>query len=551
MRRLRTTSLLSRATILAAGLCVSQAAWAYVGPSYLRIDGVNGGARDSGHRNWVRAEANYWDEQPVLPEIRGIRGIKNDLLFTGPVAPAQGPGMLSISVGKDSPAMGKLMELCRSGEALPKLVFAESSEAARHPQEHGPRPADVPAFYEYELTGVRLTCPVAPGAPEQAFGLRFEGIRWLNYKPQPAPRPVAARAAFNWIAPPQGKTRAFAVSWFAAALDANPGQCPKVNTKPSQADYFALLPEAEAAAERAKFADGGVGPDRMQFRGPGRMHATLMPGIVADPGIVSPVGDVAPGFDLDGDDGAHPPRGIRAHRNFRSPDGRMGIDNQLFTVEGCVEGFRRRGFLPMIFNEGRAAGRPTALIEVSGIDDERNDDEVWVSILYSADELRRSPAKTVLPDFTYRVTRDPAFAQDFARFRGRIADGVLTTEPIPSLHVHEVTGIETTLLQPRLRIEFRPDGGMKGTIGGYLDWRKRLIWEIFRASDYENTIGMQAPAMYNALKRAADALPDPATGEYRGISAAFDIEGVAAFLTSGEPAAPQVAALASKRNIRK
>ena len=38
-------------------------------------------------------------------------------------------------------------------------------------------------------------------------------------------------------------------AWFAAALDGKPGQCPKVNTKPSQADYFALLPEAPSIGE--------------------------------------------------------------------------------------------------------------------------------------------------------------------------------------------------------------------------------------------------------------------------------------------------------------
>ena len=275
----------------------------------------------------------------------------------------------------------------------------------------------------------------------------------------------------------------------------------------------------------------------MPFRGPDEMHVTLMPGIVADPGHAAPVSDVAPGFDLDGDDGsAAPPNGIRQHRNFVSLDGRRGIDNQLFTVEGCVEGFRRRGFLPMIFNEGRAVGRPTAILEVSGIDDPRNDDQVTVTVLYSEDELRRSPAKTVLPDFTYRISRNPAFAQDFTQLRGRIVDGVLTTEPARQLHIHEVTGIETTFIHPRLRIKFLPDGGIKGTIGGYLDWRKRFTWQVFRASDYENTIGMQAPAIYNAMRRAADGLQDPLTGEFAGISAAFDIEGVAAFTPVAERA---------------
>jgi hypothetical protein len=444
-----------------------------------------------------------------LQEIRGIRDNKNDLLFTGPQAPAQGPNMLAISIDKTSPALAPLMAMCRRGETIPALTFAESSELARHPQEHGPAPRDVPAYYRYALRQVRLACPLVAGAPEQAFALHFAAIKWLNYRPQAVPAAIAAMPALARPIRTSGARRTFAISWFAAAVDASPGQCPQMNTKPSEADYYALLPSDEAAREREqRGTGGGIGPELMAFRGPDRMHVTLMPGIVSDPGNVAPHSAAAPGFDL---------------------DLREGIDNQLFTVEGCVEGLRRRGFLPMIFNEGRAVGRPTALLEVSGIDDPQNDDEVFVTFLYSTDPLRRSPAKTVLGDYTFRVTTDPAFTQDFARFRGRIVNGVLTTEPAEKLHVHEVTAIETTIWKPRLRLQFMPDGRMKGLIGGYLDWRRRFTWQVFRASDYENTIGMQAPALYNALKRAADGLADPLTGELNGISAAFDIEGVPAF----------------------
>jgi hypothetical protein len=274
----------------------------------------------------------------------------------------------------------------------------------------------------------------------------------------------------------------------------------------------------------------------MSYRGPDEMDVALLPGIVADPGHVAARADIVQGFDLDGDSGAGaPPKGTRKHTNFVSPDGRRGIDNQLFTVEGCVEGLRRKGFLPMIFNEGRAGGRPTALVEISGIDDQRNDREVWVTVLYSMDDLRRSPAKVVLPDFTYRVSDNLEYAQDFVRFPGRIVDGVIITDPVEKLHVHEVTGIETTFVRPRLRLEITPEGKLKGVVGGYLDWRKRLVFQIYRAADYENTVGFQIPGIYNAMKRAADGLQDPQTGEFTGISAAFEIEGVPAFTPPAQP----------------
>lgn len=510
-QRLRRSALTILLALL-AGCGASCPAEAYIGPSYLRIADIKGDAKPPAFAGWVRAESNYWTQRPVLQEIRGIRDNKNDLLFTGPQAPAHGPDVLAISIDKASPALEPLMALCRRGESIPALTYAESSELARHPQEHGPPPRDVPAYYQYALRQVRLACPIVAGAPEQAFALHFAAIEWLNYRPLSEPAAIAATPALAWPDRASGARKTFAISWFAAAVDASPDQCPRMNAKPSEADYYALLSEAEAASERAeRGSGGGIGPEIMAFRGPGRMHVTLMPGIVTDPGHHAPQAAILPGFDL---------------------DLRKGVDNRLFTVEGCVEGFRRRGFLPMIFNEGRAVGRPTALLEVSGIDDPHNDDEVFVTFLYSTDPLRRSPAKAVLADFTFRVTADPAFTQDFARFRGRIVDGVLTTEPAEKLHVHEVTAIETTIWKPRIRLQFLPDGQMKGLIGGYLDWRKRFTWQVFRASDYENTIGMQAPALYNAMKREADGLRDPLTGEFNGISAAFDIEGVPAFTPS-------------------
>lgn len=517
----------------AAGLLTATSASAqfYFGPSYISVPGISGDGKAARYKGWVRAESRYWTERPPLPDLRGVAADKNDLLFTAPNAPIKGPNLLSLSIDKHSPALTAMLERCRTGERIAEVRYAEAADLGRHPQEHGPLPADVPAYFEFALTGVRFTCPTAPGAPEQAVQVHFEEIRWLNYNPQPRPIPVAAQPARLPTLSSVGRTKTFAVSWFAAATSASDSQCPRMNAKPGSDDYFALLPAAKAAAIRAEIAANGVAPDRLRYRGPNEMDVGLMPGIVADPGHVAARARIVQGFDLDGDDGSGaPPRGVRKHENFLSPDGRRGIDNQLFTVEGCVEGLRRKGFLPMIFNEGRAVGKPTAMVEVSGIDDDRNDAQVWVTVFYSHDPLQRSPAKAVLPDFTYRVSDSPEYTQDFVRFRGRIVDGVVTTDPLPQLHIHEVTGIETTFINPRLRLEFTPDGQMKGVIGGYLDWRKRLVFQIYRSSDYEVTVGYQAPAIYNAMKRAADGLYDPVTGDFTGISAAFEIEGVPAFV---------------------
>ena len=297
--------------------------------------------------------------------------------------------------------------------------------------------------------------------------------------------------------------------------------------------YFTLMSPERAAQQRAALAKvGGANTVVLPYRGPDEMNVILLPGLVADPGHVTPVANVVRGLDLDGDDGSGPPPPhTRAHRNFTSPDGRKGIDNQLFTIQGCIAGWRRNGFLPMIGNELRRAGGLSILIEVSGIDNERNDDDVTVTILYSADPMRRDgSSKVVLPDFTFRVNDNPEFSQDFVRFRGRLADGVIMTDPIGKVTMHEGPASTWSLAHARMRLEFTPDGGLRALLGGYRDWREFLTMAFFQASDYENTIGFNSPAMYNATRRAADGLKDPATGEFTGLSAAYEIEGVPAFI---------------------
>lgn len=511
----------------------SASAQYYIGPSYLEVPGVAGGEQKPEYRDWVRAEGNYWTKQPARRGIRGISGKESGMKFTGAQAPEHGPSMLAISLAKSNPALRALMEKCRSGEVLPELRYAESAEMARHPQEHGPKPADVPDYYEYVLRDVKLTCPVVAEAPEQAFGLHFQQIEWTNAQRRPQPIPVSAEPAKLPPAPRTGATRTFVVSWFAVVADANPNQCPTMNPKPTQEEYYALMSPERAAQQKAFLADkGGANTQYLPYRGPDEMNVTLLPGIVADPGFIAPVADVVRGFNLDGHDGTGPvPGHTRAHRNFLSPDGEKGIDNQLFTVLGCVAGWRKDGFLPLIGNEQRRAGGLSILVEVSGIDDERNDDDVAVAIYYSADPMKRDgTSKIVLADYTYRVNPHPEFSQDFVRFHGKLKDGVIVTEPLEKIYMHEGPASTWRMHEARLRVEFKPDGTMSALLGGYRDWREYVGMAFFMSSDYENTIGFKAPGMYNAVRRAADGLKDPHTGEFNGISAAYEIVGVPAFI---------------------
>jgi hypothetical protein len=380
---------------------------------------------------------------------------------------------------------------------------------------------------------VKLSCPIAADAPEQAIKLDFEDIQWVNYKSETYTRELKVEPARLGPAPGKGATKTAVVTWMANAVEANPKQCAKMNSKPAQEDYYRYLSPERAAQQRAAFEKtGGVQAGPMGNRGPGELSVPRLPGIILNPGHVLPTADVVPGLNLDGDDGAgKSPRGIRKHVNFTAPWGEKGVDNQMFLVEGCVEGWRRNGFLPLIANDMRASGELSILVSVSGIDNEMNDDEVTVDFLYSRDGMKRvGPDKVLLSDYTYRLSDVMDDAADFVRFRGKIVNGAVVTEGLDKMYVHYSNGTAQTLYKPRMRVEFKPDGSMKAYLGGYRDWREYIAYAYLQGAQYEATIGFNSAGMYHAIRNAADGLYDPATGDYNGISSVFEIEGVSAFI---------------------
>ena len=510
---------------------------AYIGKSYLQMPGIAGGTQGKHYSKWLTIEAHYWqsdDASMFASSNRNFKRLRARLFFSGPAAPRQGAGRLTISIDKRDLALPKLMEACVNQTKFPQMTYAESSVLARPIPELGARPADLPEYFEYRLKDVEFSdCPVVEGAPEQAIVVNFNDIEWLNYHGE-TDRAVTLQPAVLKAVKSSGATRTFVVSWIAVAHDVSPDQCAKPNEKPSQDDYYALMSEADAAKERAELSrTGGANYEngQMDHRGPHKLNACLLPGILKDPGLIYPQTNVARGLNLDGDDGAgSPPPGIRKHRNYVSEDGRTGIDNQLFTIEGCMPGYQgHKGFLMQYSNEQRRNGLLSVLVQISGIDNEQNDNSVDVTLLYSKDPMVKSASGTqILPDATFRLTDNPEFTHYFTRLHGRIVNGVILTDPVKLLQMHLGIDPELNLYDARMRLQIMPDGTLKGVLGGYQDWRKIMM--VNANSTAESYYGFQCPAMYNAFKRLADGLRDPVTGEYNGVSSAYDVEGVPAFI---------------------
>ena len=517
-----------------AGLFRAAPLEASVGESFLAIPGMADGNR--AHRGWIRVEAHYWPSEDADIFQGRNRPRRDKLYFLGPPAPATGPGTLVISIDKRNPQLRRVLAACAAKAELPGMRFSESSDRARGLSELGERPASIPESFEYQLGQVTFSqCPQVDGAPEQAIVLSFKTIAMLNYSGPYAGLKLELEPAKLAPIASLGQTRAFVISWYGVANDVSPGQCQVINAKPTENDFFALRTPEETARIRgelaAKKTSVSYEDEQMAHRGPLGLNAGLLPGIVRDPGHVVPQISIARGMDLDGDDGSgRPPAGICRHRNYLSDDGRKGIDNQLFTVQGCVPGYMgHKGFLMQYRNEQRRNGLLSIMVIISGIDNDRDDDSVDVTLAYSRDPMAKSSnGALILHDYTYRLASQPEYTHYFMRLHGRMENGVVTTDPVDRLQIHGGIDALVTLYQGRLRLRIMPDGSLKGIAAGYEDWRRLMM--LNTNSRAESLYGYQSPGMYQALKRSADGLKDPETGECRGISAAYDLEGSPAFI---------------------
>lgn len=516
------------AVLIATAQIAAEPASAYVGDSYLKVPGHAGQARAAGRRDWVRVEAHEWLGRPrrvTSGPARGTTsgdnsGFVDRLWFSGPNVPKPGAGggEVAIVLGKSNPDLPFLLSACADKRVLPEVRYSESSDRARAALELGARPAGLPAFWDYLLKQVRVTdCPVVANAADQALVLSYEDIAWLNYSPdgQGATRVAVTSKDIRRVRPAgashPGSTRTFVVTWMAPSTDTADSECAALSTKPAEADIFRFMNAEQQATYRRKQAElnaaSPYGP-LTETRGPSGLNVVLLPGIVADPGDPEP--------------------NLSARRSV--------FPNRLANVMGCIPGYRgRRGYRNITLNRGRIEGQIVMLVEISGIDDPQNDDNVFVALVYS-DDRPVVAAGRILPNFTYRAAANPNFALFNFRLHGRIREGEIITDRMPAFHANLGQHAELVLTDTVMRFEIQADGSLKGLIGGYLDWRS---WINAGSGYLEGLLNYQHPGLYYAMRRNADGLFNKETQEFDGISAAFEIDGSPAFLTPLGPVAPR------------
>ena len=333
------------------------------------------------------------------------------------------------------------------------------------------------------------------------------------------------------------ETRGYVIAMVHTATYADTDTCPmggnggpvELRTRRVMGAGYSEAEALEIVANEGRDAEGNRVEAAALFgsfgRGQGWGGLEVNPGnapyLLPDPHIETAQGRFAPGFNLDGrvdpDD-------------FEDPDTHeKGVDNGIWQVIGCFDTFHVRqpvrAYNENITWDAVLDGMPAWLISVSG-DDLSRDGHVTVTFDRALNVALRDASGGLLSGATYTIDPDP---RSHSVFRGRIDNQVLTIEPGDfSMQGESQFYAILRFTHTHLRLQMKPDGSVTGLLGGYQPWSDYYQWLAVRG---ETDGQIDLPGVYYAMKRLADGVPDPATGENTAISATYWLEAVPAFHT--------------------
>lgn len=253
------------------------------------------------------------------------------------------------------------------------------------------------------------------------------------------------------------------------------------------------------------------------------------------------VGPYGYGFDLDGK---------RGPSEFTDPDTKQKIDNQLWRAIGCTDSYRaippRKPYPEDLPWDTLLDTSPGWSIQLEGADLSK-DGDVTVTLDRLTQNLRRDANGNVLSGATYMV--DPN-SRSRNVLKGKIKNGVVTVARTPNFYLESEMPYyaEIALRDAQMRITVKPDGTLVAFVGGYYKWKDFAYMHTARPANGADSIGI-----YHALKKMADAYPDPKTGENTYISATFRFEALPAYLANVDgkviASPPAVSPAAAPRTI--
>ena len=227
-------------------------------------------------------------------------------------------------------------------------------------------------------------------------------------------------------------------------------------------------------------------------------------------------GTKAIGLDLDGK--AKP-------GDFTSPDGKSGVDNQLFRVIGCIGHYRTGGSLQHIgltFLQKNIIDR--LLIELTDVDSLVNDDDVTLTTYHGLNALMNdATGENFYPGGTQAI--DLRWGKEYIHSaKAKIVNGVLMTEPMDFVYPTELAYEDASLdvvKNARIEMKLTPERA-EAVIAGYFDVETFYRNRARQWGTLHHNYGQEALAsVYRQLRKHADAYPDAKTGQNTAISGAY------------------------------
>ena len=358
--------------------------------------------------------------------------------------------------------------------------------------------------------------------------------------------PVTAAAPPPLPPPPADGTMGFVVDTFIQPVLQGPDACPQ-GTQPKLREQYLL---SQTEGERARLSLKENEPEltrRWQATafGPNGTNLCSNPEMFDRPLMRTVQASRGQGLDLDGGDIA---QGC-GHAEFTSPQGEGGIDNQEYRVMGCTLEWRGvdglAGDQEVGMRQFHASGEWTQVILLRGVDSFEKDDEVEVIYGNTPDRPMLDGKGKFLPGASFTVSDKPPRHRNV--LKARIENGVLTTEVKDVVltqtwgqgGARDIRGNRTRydFRQARLRLRFEPDGSLSGMLGGY-----RPLFDVFQSPAIGGagsalTAGIDCAAQLATLRRHADGLKNPRTGQCEGVSSAMRVHAVQAFVNDVPQAA--------------
>lgn len=353
---------------------------------------------------------------------------------------------------------------------------------------------------------------------------------------------IGEGSAADLPAPPADGVMGFVVTEFVPPIIGGKDACPDGPALKMRDAYLASLPHAER--ERLSLKENEKELTRLWQAtafGPGGTNLCSHPEMFDRPLIRTVQSPMSYGLDLDGDGGAGSGSGC-PQQDFVSPTGEKGIDNQEYRAQGCKLEWRNANGEPSDVTVGMkqfmASGEWTQVLLLRGVDSLVNDDDVEVIYGNTPDAPYADSEGNFLPGGTFTISTEPPRHRNV--LKGRIRNGVLTTEPKDIQltqtwgqgGARDIRGNRTMYdyREGRLRLTFQPDGSLTGLLAGYRPIFDIIVSPSLGGAGSALVAGIDCAAELKTLKKLADGLRNPETGQCEGVSSAMSVKAIPAFV---------------------